>query len=696
LALASITLPITLRPASFPLKVGDVASQDIQAPSTISYISAYLTEKAREDAESSVEPVYLPADPAINRHQIERLRLGLVYINTIRLDAFASQSQKISDLDKLSEFQIEPSTAQAILALNDQRWQSVQYESLDVLERVMRNTIREDSLDEVRRSIPTLVSFSLPEEQSTIVVDLVSSSVIPNSLFSPEQTEILRQNARNRVNPVTQSYISGETVLLRGQVIDEADHEALEQYGLVKPDSYGDEFTGAAVLIALMGVFIGLYMSRRVSYPMDDLRSLVVIAFLFLTFLVGARLSIPNRTVIPYLFPLPAFGLTIAVLFSSELAMVLSLIISILAAFGIPYNTDLNFFYILSSLCGILALGRARKVANFFWAAVAIGLAGAAVVLAYRIPDSVTDALGIATLVGASAFNGLASASLTLLFQFLFAQMLGLTTALQLMEITRPDHPLLQFLLRNAPGTYQHSLQVANLAEQAAEAVGADGLLTRVGALYHDVGKASNPLFFIENQVPGKLNPHHDLDPVTSAATIIQHVSNGIQLGKKHRLPPRILDFIVEHHGTLITRYQYTRAIEAAGGEGSLPDPRLFRYPGPRPRSRETALLMLADGCEARARADLPKDEVELRALIKRVFDYCQGEGQLDDTRLTLRDLYTAADSFLGTLKGIYHPRIVYPELKLLPNGEGETFEETALSQFNRPTTPISPKQTSQ
>jgi len=271
--------------------------------------------------------------------------------------------------------------------------------------------------------------------------------------------------------------------------------------------------------------------------------------------------------------------------------------------------------------------------------------------------------------------------------------MLGLTTALQLMEISRPDHPLLQHLLRSAPGTYQHSLQVSNLAEQAAEAIGADTLLTRVGALYHDTGKASNPLFFIENQVPGKLNPHDDLDPLTSAATIIQHVSNGIMIGKKHRLPPRILDFIAEHHGTLITRYQYTRALEAAGGQAALPDPKMFRYPGPRPRTKETALVMLADGCEARARADLPKDEIELSALIKRVFDYCQGEGQLDDTRLTLRDLNIAAESFLNTLRGFYHPRIVYPDVKLLPKGEGETFEETALSQFNRPTSPISARQ---
>ena len=340
-----------------------------------------------------------------------------------------------------------------------------------------------------------------------------------------------------------------------------------------------------------------------------------------------------------------------------------------------------------------LSIGKARRVSSFIWAGLAIGAAGSAVILGYRLTDTQTDWFGLATLVGTAMFNGIASASMTLLFQFLFAQMLGLTTAMQLLEISRPDHPLLQFLLRNAPGTYQHSLQVSNLAEQAAEAIGADALLTRVGAIYHDAGKAVNPLYFIENQVPGNLNPHDDLDPLTSSATIIQHVSDGLAMAKKYRLPPRIQNFISEHHGTLLTRYQYTKAVEAASGQAELVDKDLFRYPGPRPRSRETALVMLADGVEARARAELPKDEIELRTLIKRVFEFCQTEGQLDETRLTLKDLTTAIDSFSNTLRGIYHPRIVYPELKPAPATPelpaGEPILDGNSSAQSIPTTPL-------
>ena len=269
----------------------------------------------------------------------------------------------------------------------------------------------------------------------------------------------------------------------------------------------------------------------------------------------------------------------------------------------------------------LLALGPARRFLGFLRAGLAISFSGIVVLVAYRLPFFSPDWLGIVQFIGIVAFSGFASASIALVLQYLLAQTLGLTTALQLLDISRPDFPLLQFFLRNAPGTYQHSLQVANLAEQAAEKIGADPLLTRVGAQFHDIGKALNPTFFIENQIPGNVNPHHDLVPEDSAATIIRHVTDGVVLAKKYRLPGRLHDFILEHHGTLITRYQYSQAMEAAGGDVTKVDIENFRYPGPRPSSRETALLMLADATEARARAERPDTDDDLRALVRSVIE---------------------------------------------------------------------------
>jgi hypothetical protein len=206
-------------------------------------------------------------------------------------------------------------------------------------------------------------------------------------------------------------------------------------------------------------------------------------------------------------------------------------------------------------------------------------------------------------------------------------------------------------------------LQVANLAEQAAEAIDADSLLVRVGAIFHDCGKARNPQFFIENQVQEELNPHDDIDPSLSSQTIINHVKDGVELAKKYNLPKRIIDFIREHHGTMYTHYQYAQAVKESGNPENV-DKEEYTYPGPRPQSRETALLMLADGTEARARAEVPKDEEELRNLIDTVFDFYEQNHQLDDTNLTLKDLDIVKDSFYRTLMGSYHPRVRYPALE--------------------------------
>jgi putative nucleotidyltransferase with HDIG domain len=292
----------------------------------------------------------------------------------------------------------------------------------------------------------------------------------------------------------------------------------------------------------------------------------------------------------------------------------------------------------------------------------AIAGAGIAMLIAFRFPFTQMDGVALLQLTGAAIFSGLASSSIALLLQYFLAQSLGLTTALQLIEISRPDFPLLQFFLRNAPGTYQHSLQVANLAEQAAELIGADALLTRVGALFHDVGKALNPMFFIENQPQGQMNTHEDIDPAESAAAIIAHVVDGVALARKHKLPRRIDDFILEHHGTMITRYQYNQALELVNNDPTKVDIEKFRYPGPRPRSRETALLMLADGSEARARAERPQTEEDLRRIVLSTIESAQKQGQLDNTQLTLRDLSIITDSFVSILRGTHHPRIAYPK----------------------------------
>jgi cyclic-di-AMP phosphodiesterase PgpH len=662
LSYIALTQPWSLRQTSLALAVGDVASQDLRAPREANFVSNVLTNAARDEAERAVPPVYVPPDPSIARAQAAHLNTILQAISVIRSERSTSPEAKKIALAAIQGLALQADQMDSLIALSESRWTLVRQETVNVLVETMREPVRTENLDTVRQDLARLVNFSLTEREAALVVGLASPLVVANSFYSPEKTEAARKGARDAVQPVTRFFALGQTVVTRGQVVSPADLEALTTLGLVQSKEPLYSLLGAAALVGLLAAFAALYVSRRQPAVASDLRGLLLLGFLFVVFLAGARISIPNRAVIPYLFPVPAFALLVSALFGMERGMVFGLMMSILCAYGMPDTLGLMSYYTLSSLCGVLVMGRGRRVAQFLSAAIAIAVAGAAMIAAYRLPFTETDWIGVATLMGAAVFMGIASIGLALPLQFLLAQFIGLTTSLQLLEISRPDSPLLNYFLQRAPGTYQHSLQVANLAEQAAECIHADTLLTKVGALFHDVGKAANPLFFVENQPPSQIDSHDDLKPEASAQLIIRHVTDGLELARKYHLPRRLQDFIAEHHGTLTTRYQYNRALQAANGDKSKVNEADFRYPGPAPRTKETALLMFADGVEARARAERPRNDEEVRALVRSVIDNRQKDGQLDNAPVSQRDLANIIESFVTTLRVTYHPRLEYPK----------------------------------
>jgi hypothetical protein len=266
-------------------------------------------------------------------------------------------------------------------------------------------------------------------------------------------------------------------------------------------------------------------------------------------------------------------------------------------------------------------------------------------------------ASGLAGLV-----NGGLSSSLALGGLFLIGPLFDIVTTMRLIELSRPEHPLLQRMLREAPATYHHSLMVANLAEQGAENIDANALLVRVGAYYHDIGKLARPYFFVENQAEG-LNPHDRLDPETSAEVIVGHVAEGVKLARRYRLPSRVRAFIPEHHGGSRVSFLYHKAVQLAG-DAELVDEQTFRYPGRKPQSKETGLVMLADGCEAAVRSARPESPDEIAEVVNRIIDQRIDDGQLNESGLTLHDVEAIRQVFASALKGTFHPRIKYPEPK--------------------------------
>ncbi len=686
LATALILLTTSGAERSLVLQAGDVAPRDVLAPYALRYESQVLTEQRRESAAASVTPVYSAPDPAIARQQLDRLRTALDFVTQVRNDPYATANQKRADLLALEPVHLTPQQVDYLLRLSDAHWQAIQSEAERVLEQVMRSPIREDRLEEVRRSIPTLIRLDFSPEQAELVETFVRAYVVPNSLYSPELTEAAKEQARQAVQPVIRSFRRGETIVQRGQVLTEADIEALSQYGLLETRARWQMWVAPLFLLLAVVGWLLLYLRHNRDLR-DDLRALALLTLGGLLWVWGARWLLPGHIVLPYLFPFPLYMLTAALLVAREPALMFGAAVITLAVYGMPNGLELFLFQWLGGVVGVLALGQRGRIRTFLWAGLVLSATQGAVMLAFRLPSPASDWLGMITLGAAALANGALSSGGSLLLQYLLAPLLGKVVPLQLLELSRPDHPLLQYLLRRAPGTYQHSLQVANLAEQAAERIGADALLTRVGALYHDVGKAENPLYFIENLPQGMPSPHLNLSPEESAAYILRHVTDGLALAEKYRLPQPIRAFIAEHHGTMITRYQYAQALKAAGGDARKVDRMRFRYPGPRPRSRETAILMLADGCEARMRAEKPTDEAQIRALVRKTIRERLDEGQLDKAPLTLRDLATIEDAFVEVFKGMYHPRIKYPELPARQDKATQTLSGSD-GQTTRPTVP--------
>jgi len=651
---------------------GNVASQDIMSPYAVSYESQVLTTQNQQEAAQQVDPIYTRPDSSIARHQLTQLKEALNFIDSVRNDQFASLEQKYTDLAALEGIYISQDTAEQILDLSDVRWQTVRQESIVILEQVMRNTIREVDLEDARQQLPSLVSLSLAEDQVNLVVEIASSFVAPNSVFSEEETQVARDEAMESVPAVTRSIVAGETIIRRGEIVESVDIEALQEVGLLTTFSGWQNQAGTLAVVSLSAALIILYF---LAYPglLRTTKQLVLFIVLFLVFLGVSRYVTPGHLVIPYLFPMAAYSLIIAALIDRKTALYTTVPLAILAAYGMPYALDLTLYYSLGGLMGLLILRRPQRLSAYAPVAGIIAVSGAVILVAYRIIDPATDITGLATLIGASLFNGIASAGLTILIEYSLAPVLDLTTTLQLVELSRPDHPLLQRLLREIPGTYQHTLQVANLAEQAADRIQANSMLARVGALYHDIGKMKDPQFFVENQGTNQIDTHDDMAPEDSAAIIMDHVQYGLELAKKYRLPRRIRNFIPEHHGTLMTRYQYGKALELAGGDDTAIDKSIYRYPGPRPQSVETALVMLADGCEAYVRSQNPETDAELRSMIKDMVDRRVEAGQLNNTELTLKDLKIIIDSYTATLKGSYHARVDYPENNESEESDPET-----------------------
>ncbi len=660
IALALIIVPLGDN-TELDVQIGDPAPFDIVAPRSQTYISTLQTESAQAAAENAVSRIYDPPDTRVSRQQISSAKAAIAFIDLTRSNKLATTHQKQQEFTKLGSVSMSDDLQIKLIQIEDTRWIVVQEEIIRVIENIMSEPIQEDQMEQIRQRIPVLISVELSIEEAELAAVLVQQFIVPNSLFNEVATNKARDASVDAVEPVEQAFAQGQTIIARGNVISAEDLEAMTALNMLEPqrsqfERYFPSFTAIVLVVSTMT----LYLLRAQPGFFYRTKHMLFVVLLSLIFLFAAQFVIPQRLVLPFLFPAATLGMLIAVGLGTQLGLIVSTLFVVFIAIVSDGRIEIVIYHLVGPMVAILSLGKAERVNSFLLAGLATAAANSAVIIAFRFNDPTIDILGLSTLLGASIANGAISGALTLTGLFLLGYVFDITTSLQLVELSRPNHPLLVQLLRTAPGTYQHSLHVANLAEQAARNIGANTMLVRVSALFHDIGKTTNPEYFVENQVEGR-NPHTNMDPQSSSNMIIAHVTDGDTMAKKHRLPTVIRDAILEHHGTTTTRYQYDNALKIAEENDEKVNISEYTYPGPKPQSPETALLMLADGCEAKAKADNPSTTEEIDKTVRFIINRRLKDGQLDECDLSLTDLGKVRESFVTTLRGYYHNRLKYP-----------------------------------
>ena len=434
--------------------------------------------------------------------------------------------------------------------------------------------------------------------------------------------------------------------------------EALgERFEIFRTKQMAPELLSMIAYVTLIGLVGRLYLvhfrSKRLNQPR-------YIGFLFLLLCIGlAQIIISQYIPLLYLFPTATLAILAAVLIDIPFSVLMILLMGLIVGYTANGSLPLTVYTVLGGLMGVLSLKPVADANRLLRSSLYVALSNVIVVLTFHLPGGNPDPMGLWQLMAIAVVNGFLCGGLVLIGLFLLDNLFGLTTPLRLVDLAKPSRPLLQHLLTRAPGTYHHTMMVGNLAEQAAERIGGNALLTRVGAYYHDVGKMAQPDFFIENQQPNS-NHHDRLSPQDSAQIIINHVKEGLNLAKKYGLPHEVRAFIAEHHGTSLIKFFYQQALEQVD-DPTLVDETDFRYPGPKPQHRETAIVMLADSCEAAVRAEQPSTAREVDQIVYQVILDKVNSGELNECQLTMHDLGQIRRIFVEILQGVFHQRIKYP-----------------------------------
>lgn len=666
-------------PEKLNIRLSSVAEHDIRSPMTVENKAA--TEQKRQEAVEAISPVFVQKKEYA-QHQVEKANDIFDLIAQVNHEneqaSEGTGAIKQTEAEKLAYVKevlssgtsnhLSDETLLSLLQASNEQLQIAKETTANVVYEVMTKRISLSDLEAAKESIAEKITISTVSNRlKNAMIEIARFTIIPNFIYDDKATERLRQEAREAIEPVI--IREGQLLVKENEIINHELYEQLRMVGLLDDSFNILPYIGLAIFVALLVGLITYYIKEtKTSVETNNSHLLMFVAIFFVTLSmmkISSLLELIGVTAVELVVPVAVGSMLLTLLIHQRIALFSSVIFAIIGSVifnnetAALFNFTEGIYLLFSSIAAVYYLGKSTRMTRILQAGLFVSVMNMVLTSAILLMKTVQySAIEFGLYLGFSFASGFLAAVLTLgLLPFFEAGFSILSTA-KLIELSSPNHPLFRKLLIEAPGTYHHSVMVANLAEAACEAVGANGLLARVGAYYHDIGKTKRPHFFIENQMKID-NPHDKISPQLSATIIISHPYDGAEMLKEHKMPKEIIDIAEQHHGTTLLKYFYHQACKESDKEIHESQ---FRYPGPKAQFKEAAIVGFADSVEAAVRSMQKPNPDKIEALVRKILTDRLEDGQFDECDLTLRDLDKIANTILETLQGTFHSRIEYPE----------------------------------
>lgn len=670
LLLLTFIMAIEFVPEKTNLVVGQVSPKTYKAEKNIVFEDKYKTSELRLRATEKVEKIYAK-DPQVSIAVQKDISDLAGKVREVQVDTGLDAAGKVARLRSLLPFVMRDEEISGLAHALPKETQYVENLLNNLVAGAMEtgDGINQERLEEVKKSLNTQITgMRLSKTYEEFATGVVDRYLRPNAFIDNVKSKQKQDEAVATVQPVMVSVKEGEKIIGEGEIVTEEHLAKLQALGLTRPKLPFVSILGIFLLVALLTVVILFYLyqqNREIYGNAGHLYLLGIIVVVVLA--VGKAIVAINVSQWPefgaqfgYMVPLAAAGMLIAILLDSRLAVLVVAVMSLML--GVMTGNQLRFGLVglIGGITGVYSVSKLSQRGDLVRAGIYTSGANVVAIFIVGLVNATPMGLLISSSLALGITSGILSSILTNGALPFLEHTFRLTSPVRLLELSHPNNILLKRLLTEAPGTYHHSIIVGNLAESAADAVGGESLLVRVGAYYHDIGKIKRPYFFIENQMTCD-NPHDKIAPSLSTLILTSHVKDGVEMAREHKLPQGIIDIIEQHHGSGLVSYFYHKALESDRTETVTEEE--YRYEGPKPQTREAAIVMLADSVEAAVRSLQNRTPGRVEGLVRKIIKDKLNDGQLDECDLTFKDLDVIATSFVRVLSGIFHSRVEYPDM---------------------------------